>query len=349
MTLPSAARGDEELDPLDVSVLSVPAFVAQLRRCATDPETSEAERSQAVRQLARLAEAGVPGAHPDQWWAARGVASELPLHGSSTVSPSRVDALLTCPLNAVLGQLVEDDSADINLLRGNLAHAFLEALGRGAAAEPAKQLVVDAFAALLDGPAWRREAERADFERLIERTHGWVLSSSTSLEPVGVEVPVTVDIGPDVTIRGFIDRLAKAGEDYVVVDLKTGTTVPSKASAQDNTQLMTYQLALAHGELVTTPAESDGEPQSVSIRTGAGLPRGGGVLVYPRSSAASVSTREQATKPPEELEEFAQALPALVAELRGPGLTARENADCDRCPIRPICPIMNEGGLVTDA
>ncbi|WP_369816011.1 ATP-dependent helicase [Corynebacterium sp. HMSC059E07] len=349
VTLPSAASGEEELDPLDVSVLSVPAFVAQLRRCATDPEVGEAERSQAVRQLARLAKAGVPGAHPDHWWAARGVASELPLRGSSTVSPSRVDALLTCPLNAVLGQLVEDDSSNINLVRGNLAHAFLEALGRGAAAEPAKRLVLDAFDSLVEGPAWHREAERADFERLIDRTHGWVLSSSVSLEPVGVEVPVTVDIGPDVTIRGFIDRLAKAGEDYVVVDLKTGTKVPSATSAQDNTQLMTYQLALAHGQLVGAAAEPGSESHDVSIRTGDGLPRGGGVLVFPRSSAASVPTREQATKPPEELAEFAQMLPALVAELRGPDLTARENADCDRCPIRSICPVMNEGGLVTNA
>ena len=209
--------------------------------------------------------------------------------------------------------------------------------------------MLDAFDALVEGPAWHREAERVDFERLIDRTHSWVLSSATSLEPVGVEVPVNVDIGSDVTIRGFIDRLAKAGEDYVVVDLKTGTKVPSAARAQDNTQLMTYQLALAHGALVTAPAEPGGESQAVSIRTGDGLPRGGGVLVYPRSSTAAVSTREQATKPPEELEEFAQSLPALVAELRGPDLTARENADCDRCPIRSICPVMNEGGLVTDA
>lgn len=85
------------------------------------------------------------------------------------------------------------------------------------------------------------------------------------------------------------------------------------------------------------------------IRTGGGVPRATSRLIFPRSSAASVTEREQTAKPPEELEEFAAQLPALVAELRGPRLTARENDGCDRCAIRSICPIMNEGGLVTNA
>lgn len=345
VTVRRGGDNDEELDPLEISVLSVPSFVAQLRRCATDPESGEAERSQAVRQLARLAEAGVPGAHPDQWWAARSVASEQQLRGSTSVSPSRVEALMACPLNAVLGSLAEEETTNINLIRGNLAHAFLEALGRRVEPGAAKQLVVDAFASLLDGPLWHRDAELADFERLIDRTYSWTLSNK--LESVGVEVPVTVDVAAEVTIRGYIDRLMKDGEEYAVVDLKTGGQVATQNSVRDNTQLMTYQLALAHGELVMEDT-ADGEWVK-EIRTGGGVPRATSRLIFPRSSAASVTEREQTAKPPEELEEFAAQLPALVAELRGPRLTARENDGCDRCAIRSICPIMNEGGLVTNA
>lgn len=345
VTVRGGAGIDEEMDPLEVSVLSVPSFVAQLRRCATDPESGEAERSQAVRQLARLAEAGVPGAHPDQWWAARSVASEHPLSGSHSLSPSRVEALRACPLNAVLGNLAEEETTNINLVRGNLAHAFLEALGRGVEPGTAKKLVIEAFASMLDGPLWRRDAELADFERLIDRTHSWSLS--TTLEPVGVEVRVSVDVSPDVTIRGYIDRLMKEGDEYAVIDLKTGSQAATKEAARDNTQLLTYQLALAHGELVME--DSADEEQVKAIRTGEGVPRATSRLVYPRTSAASVTEREQTAKPPEELDEFAAQLPALVAELRGPGLTARENDGCDRCPIRSICPVMNEGGLVTNA
>ena len=134
---------------------------------------------------------------------------------------------MKCPLNAVLGRLVEDDSSTLNLVRGNLAHVFLEALGRGVESGPAKKLVVDAFEAILDVPAWKRERELEDFVRLIDRTAEWSVSSTVRLTPVGVEVPVTVEVAPDVTIHGYIDRLVKAGEDYMVVDLKTGKTVPT--------------------------------------------------------------------------------------------------------------------------
>ena len=88
-----------------------------------------------------------------------------------------------------------------------------------------------------------------------------------------------------------------------------------------------------------------------------GYPKSARVTVSP-APAASWSTRARlispwprGTKIPslQELEEFARKLPELVDELRGPGLTARENKDCERCPIRSICPIMNEGGLVTNA
>ena len=50
----------------------------------------------------------------------------------------------------------------------------------------------------------------------------------------------------------------KDGEEYAVVDLKTGGQVATQNSVRDNTQLMTYQLALAHGELVMEDT-ADGE------------------------------------------------------------------------------------------
>ncbi|MDO5032084.1 ATP-dependent DNA helicase [Corynebacterium sp.] len=340
----SGTGEDAELDPLEVSVLSVPSFVAALRRVLTDPETGEAERSQAARQLARLAEAGVPGAHPQQWWAARSVAGNVELHGSGRVSPSRVEALLNCPLNAVLGNLAEEESTPLALLRGTMAHAFLEALGRGADPAQAHELVARAYEGILDSPQWKRDTDMESFHTLLDRTYLWAQQSASALELEGVEVPVTVEVAPGVSIGGYIDRLARAGQDYVVVDLKTGSSAPSRAEAQANPQLMTYQLALAHGQLVRGAGM---EP--VAVRTGEGLPRGGGVLVYPAKDSASITTREQAAIPPEELAEFAAQLPALVEEMRGPRVSARENPTCQRCAIRSICPVKNEGGQVTDA
>ena len=131
---PVSVRAEREIDPLDVAVLSVPSFVAQLRRVVVSASSGEAERSQAARQLARLAKAGVPGAHPESWWAARSVATDVLADmeeavAAGRVSPSRVEALLNCPLSAILGNLAEE-STPMHLIRGTMAHAYLEALGR---------------------------------------------------------------------------------------------------------------------------------------------------------------------------------------------------------------------------
>ncbi|KXB56611.1 MULTISPECIES: ATP-dependent DNA helicase [unclassified Corynebacterium] len=333
-----------ELNPLVTSVLSVPSFVSHLRRIVCDPEAEETQREQATRQLARLAHAGVPGADPAQWWGARAVASEGELRIPPTVSPSRVESLLACPLNAVLGNVGEEEGTPMALLRGSMAHAFLEALGRGVNAAEAAELTRGAFAEILDVPAWKRDFELAQFDRLLERTRAWVAQTRGAFELVGVEVPVHVTVAEGVTIHGYIDRLERDHADnpaYYVADLKTGKHAVTGPEAQDHAQLATYQLALAHGTLT----ERNGE---VRVADGKGLERGGGVLFYPASEAKDVTVREQAAWAPEELQAFADYLPGLVQEMRGPQVTARINPTCDSCQVRTLCPVRPEGRMVTD-
>ena len=334
---PVSAREGLEVDPLAVSVLSVPSFVAQLRRVVSNVESGETQRAQAARQLARLARAGVPGAHPQQWANARAVAAQEPLSGARSLSPSRVEALVNCPLNAMLSGVAESEQTPIHLLRGTLAHAFFEALGRGIDKSEAFQLTLCAFEEILQCPPWQRASELEAFSTLLQRVQSWVEATDSKLVTRGVEVPVAVQIDEEVAIHGYIDRLSQAGEDFIVVDLKTGKTPPSQAQAQENLQLMTYQLALERGQW-----------DAGSIVTGKGMPRGGGILVYPGAANVKVPTREQAAVPQEELARFAEQLPQLVSQMRGPLLLARENPTCQRCPLRTICPVQTEGRLTTD-
>jgi len=156
---------------------------------------------------------------------------------------------------------------------------------------------------------------------------------------VGVEIPVGVHVGEGVRIGGYMDRLLRDEEgNYLVVDLKTGKNQPAKKEAEDHVQLMTYQLALAHGAF-------DGH----QVHDGEGMPRQGGVLVYPGATTKKIGEIWQSDKSPEALEEFAALLPPLVEEMRGPRITARTNKDCDKCPIRSICPVQEEGRMTTDA
>src|SRR5699024_10330705 len=115
-----------------------------------------------------------------------------------------------------------------HLVRGNLAHAYMEALGRGADEELARRETVEAFSQVQTSPSWKRAQEREEFQRLLVRTNQWIQETRGVLELVDVEVRVDVETEPGVRIRGYMDRLERAvGESgehggLRVIDLKTG-------------------------------------------------------------------------------------------------------------------------------
>lgn len=314
------------------AVLSAPAAVAELRRVVCGADTTEAVRRQAARQLARLAQAGVPGADPDQWWGARGPSTEHQLVTAPRVpvSPSNIEKLHECPLRAVGERfLVKEESP--HMLKGTLVHAYAEALDRGVGEEKAREIVTQAWAEYHEVPRWRKDRDAAEWDRVLERTRSWIEARGKA---VGVEMEINVPIGDAVTITGRVDRLDRdAAGDHYIVDFKTGATVPTQKKAQENMQLRAYQLALSRGE-IRGEAVVAGENHP---------PLGGAVLVYPASTTQKVSSRQQAALTPEEQEEVAALLPVLAEELRGPSLLARVNARCDTCALRSACPVQSEG------
>ena len=338
---PAAETSD--YDPLHVRLLSVPGFLAELRRVVCDETSRADERTQAARQLARLAAAGVPGADPEEWWTTTAASTSTPLPTVTSLSPSSIEGLLTCPLREVVGKLYDEEDSPVALTRGNLAHYFLEALGRGVDPELAAQLTEDAFAAIQDDPVWREDTARADFARLLQRTRQWYDSSQVNHRVVGVEVPLDVTVAPGVRIGGRMDLLNVDGEGrHTIVDLKTGSSAPTVAKVADHAQLKAYQLALTRGALVDGRVV-DPPPGAPTLDVEEGL------LVYPGTDSAGITTRSQPAQSPEELDDFAELLPPLLQELTGPTLTARANDTCDNCPIRSLCPIQTEGMLTTDA
>ncbi|WP_273367797.1 ATP-dependent DNA helicase [Corynebacterium massiliense] len=362
----TAPEGDlpPVIDPLQVSVLSVPGFVSRLRRVLCDEDETPDARQQAARQLARLAQAGVPGAHPDQWWATRGTAAgNAPQYDPAvdgrepTLSPSKIEDFLRCPLQATLKRFVEDDQPTLALAKGNLAHAFMEALGRvqlaRAAGDPAadnfdvsaaKHLVVEAFAACITEPAWRREQEMADFTSLLDTIAIWHAANTEEL--VGTEVKARVRITADTgeaTVYGSIDRLQRVPDGGLrVVDLKTGKYPPSSKEVQDHPQLSAYQLVLAGGQLTRG---ADGTWRVETDREGNGEKIEGAQLYYPLTYDKKEKTCDQAALEPEALARFSSLLPPLVGEMTGATVTARENDKCPDCPVRHLCPIQPEGRL----
>ena len=342
----SADPADDTADyePLHVRLLSVPALLAELRRVVCDPVARADERTQAARQLARLAAAGVPGADPKEWGTTTRPSTMEPLPAAESLSPSRIEGLLTCPLREVIQRLVIEEETPEAMLKGSLVHAFFEALGRGAAEEEATAMTMNTWESLQKTPAWTREKDRETFRRLLADTAGWLRARQANYTTVGFEVTVDVEVTDGVRISGRMDLLDKdSGDRHWIIDLKTGRTPASYAAAEEHLQLMAYQLALNKGSVgadTVTDLRPGEHPAEVA----------GAILVFPAHvTRDGVAERPQQEKTPEELAEFAGLLPPLLDEMRGPQLKARLNANCDHCAVRTLCPLQDEGKVITRA
>lgn len=323
-----------------VRVLARDELIAELRRALTLADSPESTKNQAARQLARLAESGITSAAPEEWYTTTNPSTDQPIEAATSLSPSRIEGLLACPLRDVLGRALQQENT-VAMVRGSMAHAYFEAVSNGADEEDARRLTLAAYESIRDVPEWQKAQDSADFENLLLRSSQWLSQSREAFELIGTEVDVKVNIDSNVSIRGRIDRLEKQGDgSAVVVDLKTGKNAPSKDETRDNAQLFAYQLALSRGALaggriVTAPGAAD----AIDV--------GGAVLVYPAHQSVQITTREQTAKTPEELDAFLELIAPLPAELTGPSITARTGPHCEHCEVRSACPVQPEGEDLT--
>lgn len=342
------AEGDLAAEDLDyVRLLSVPAIVAELRRVVANPHASKAFVRQASRQLARLAQAGVPGAAPDEWWGARGVSEHEPV-SMRALSPSTLESGLECPMRATLNKAARGQESSESLVRGNLVHGYFEATALGADKEQAAQLVKYAFNQLVNVPVWLAEVTSNKWDEMIRKLDLWIQVHNATTELVGMEVAVDVTLPNGVRIKGRIDRLDKTDSGYRIVDLKTGNATISQRAVDEHRQLEAYQLALRYGKVVTKP---DGTVEIVTAnaagdKENTGLDIDTAVIVQPTANKKEINVREQARRTDEELAALADQLPELVKNLTGPRLLATVGSHCTFCNFANICPARTEGEII---
>ncbi|WP_279582599.1 RecB family exonuclease [Fodinicola feengrottensis] len=164
---------------------------------------------------------------------------------------------------------------------------------------------------------------------MVRKLLAWIKANQRDL--VSVEEGFEIQLG-SVSLHGRIDRLERdpAGR-LVVVDLKTGSSAPSKQQAATNPQLGVYQLAIEEGAF---PAH--------------GRRPGGAVLVHLGTTAKSFVERTQPPLPDTEDPAWARDLLDQVAEgMAGSVFTASVNDYCSICPVRTSCPADPHGGQVT--
>ncbi|WP_019853271.1 ATP-dependent helicase [Actinopolyspora mortivallis] len=360
--LVTAVRGEEEqpsrfLDELDGTDefpeqprplsrpergLSLPELVGELRRVVTEADTSPRRRRRAAEQLARMAAAGVPGAHPDSWYGLAEPSTSDPLvseGGEVRVSPSTVEVLSTCPLRWMIERHGGRDAAELASVAGTVVHALVQAAAEGADRTRLEEALERAWESVDAGAPWYSRRERERVRGMLESFLRWLHSSRSELEQVAVERELDLRVparegGPWLRLRGRVDRLESDGDGRpVVVDVKTSKEPVSRDQARHHPQLAVYQLAAALGAF--------GEGDEVRP--------GGARLVYvakPEARSGAATERVQEALDEESVRVWLDVVHEAAAASTGPGFLAVENADCPRCPARTSCPAHSSGRQV---
>ncbi|MCX6462417.1 MAG: ATP-dependent DNA helicase [Pseudonocardiales bacterium] len=348
----------DELDPLPgerVVVrpgrsLVLAELTGELRRAVCDPDTDPARRERAALALARLAEAEVPGAHPDQWYGLAPLSGTAPLREPGTVvpvSPSDVERITRCPLRWVLERHGGGDVGALAAVTGSLVHALVQAGSAGAPADELERALDAAWSRLDAGAPWFGRRELVRVRAMLDAFGGWVRSSrEEGLRLVDVERAVELDLPPDdvevgdggpwLRLKGRVDRLeADAQGRPVVVDVKTGKTAVSARAAAEHPQLAVYQLAAALGAFGDVVDAAAGP--------------GGARLVYVADRKAGGEAKEPQQPPltPDDVAHWRLVLRDVASQSSGSAFVARTGPDCDRCPVRTSCPVHGSGRPVT--
>lgn len=318
-------------------------LVGELRRVVCDGQADRVLRKRAARELARLADAGVPGAHPDSWYGLPELSTEAPLREPDApvrVSPSTVEVLARCPLRWLLERHGGQDPVELYVVTGTLVHALAQAAAEGAAPDELRARLDEAWRSVDAGAPWFSARERQRVHAMLDTFLSWLGISRGQLTQFAIEHEVTVALpreedGPPIRLRGRVDRVeADERQRPVVVDIKSGKTPVSIAEAKQHPQLAVYQLAAAYGAFTSL---------------GLGTEPGGARLVYVSKSDRKTGATERAQEPvdAETVKDWLGVVRKAAADSTGPAYQARENPDCPRCPGKSSCPLQSSGRQVT--
>ncbi|MFF2484782.1 PD-(D/E)XK nuclease family protein [Microbacterium sp. NPDC058062] len=319
-------------------------------RAAAAPGSLAAPAARAAEQLALLADAGVPGASPREWYGLAGPTSTGPLRDLTKedvrVSPSRLHALEECELNWVIADLGGDPGGTTAGL-GTIIHAALEhAAGHDEAALWAE--VESRWGELTFEAAWRDRAEQTRARDLVRRLHlylrrfddagGTLIGAEPHFEvviPLADETPTAATEASEhrVILSGYIDRVELTPEGTVVImDLKTGKREPqTDAKVLDNPQLGAYQLAFESGAIAEANGHATGGAKLLVLR--------------PTATRSDYVTPWQPPFDDERRDAFVGRIRTAVAVMRGESFTAPYEEHCRDEHSYGLCRIHTVGAV----
>ncbi|GAB3688606.1 ATP-dependent DNA helicase [Nocardiopsis oceani] len=309
--------------------LSLPALVADLRSVVTDPDAPEPLLDAAAAHLARLAQEGVRGADPAEWYALTPFTDARPLSDEEDtirVSPSQVESFTNCELRWLLERAAGASSGDSASALGTVVHAVAVLVAQGSTAGEIETRMDEIWADLDFGGPWQSNKQRDRADEMVRKLLDW--DTANERELVVTEEGFKVDVG-GIEITGRVDRLERDDQGRaVVVDIKTGGMKADDLGRHP--QLGVYQMAVLKGAFA---------------KLGLADP-GGAELVQVGKASLSKKAREQVQPPLGEDPdpEWAQTLVREVATgMAGARFAATRNTGCNSCAVRACCPVQDEG------
>jgi len=311
-------------------LLTLPALVSELRATVADPAAEAERRTQAAGALQRLAAEEVAGADPDGWWGALPLSDDRPVRGPDEqvwVSPSKVERFSTCGLQWLLESAGGASGPGASQGLGTLVHDVATlAVDARVDLDTLLTRLDESWAELDFGGPWYSRHQHEAARQMLERLRTWLADNPRTL--VGCELDFEVPVGR-VVLRGRVDRLERDAQGrLVVVDLKTGSTLPKADDLPEHPQLGAYQVAVERGGF--------GDEGVVS---------GGAELLY-------IKKRSKADRQPALAESgdpaWAERLVRRVADgMAAATFAATENSFCRMCPVATSCPLHARGRQVT--
>lgn len=244
--------------------LTLRGLAGSLRRTLAKTK-SLAELDSAALGLARLAAAGVAGAHPDSWYGILAVSTNEPLvdfddpEARVWLRPSQLENFAKCPLHWFLNAHGGGDT-NFSANLGSLVHKALE-LGVDVNEESLWGLVESKWHTLSFESAWLEEAGERKAKKMISNMVQYLRKfDAEGAKVIGREVNFEFETGR-ARVRGQVDRLELYPDGRVmIVDLKTGSKLFTAEEARTHAQLGLYQLAFESGafaNLEGLPADAD--------------------------------------------------------------------------------------------
>jgi RecB family exonuclease len=255
-----------EPENFDTGQLTLRGIAAGLRRKLAVAQVG-VEAESAALGLARLANAGIAGAHPSSWYGMLPLSTVEPLadleEHNVTIRPSQLENFAKCPLHWFLNAHGGADTTfSANL--GSLVHKALE-LGAEVNEESLWKLVESKWHTLSFESDWLEQSGERKAKKMISNMVQYLRKfEADGARVVGREVSFEFELGK-ANIRGQVDRLELYPDGRVmIVDLKTGSKLFSAKEAQEHAQLGLYQLGGAKLLLVGQDKPTEREQISIS-------------------------------------------------------------------------------------